>query len=65
MIRAVSLLVVYKAQRHFSWDNVLTLNDMFYISGTRSFKRDSMMRKGIMAVKILVSIILFLGRTIS
>ncbi len=25
----------------FSWDNVLTLNDMFYISGTRSFKRDS------------------------
>lgn len=25
----------------FSWDNVLTLNDMFYISGTRSFKRNS------------------------
>ena len=25
----------------FSWDNVLTLNDMFYISGTRSFKRHS------------------------
>ena len=25
----------------FSWDNVFTLNDMFYISGTRSFKRDS------------------------
>ena len=25
----------------FSWDNVLTFNDMFYISGTRSFKRDS------------------------
>ena len=25
----------------FSWDNVFTLNDMFYISGTRSFKRNS------------------------
>lgn len=25
----------------FSWDNVFTLNDMFYISGTRSFKRHS------------------------
>ena len=25
----------------FSWDNVLTLNDMFYISGIRSFKRNS------------------------
>ena len=25
----------------FSWDNVLTLNDLFYISGTRSFKRGS------------------------
>ena len=25
----------------FSWDNVLTLNDMFYISGTRSFKGNS------------------------
>ncbi|NEN76083.1 ShlB/FhaC/HecB family hemolysin secretion/activation protein [Pelistega sp. NLN82] len=25
----------------FSWDNVLTLNDMFYISGTRSFRRGS------------------------
>ena len=25
----------------FSWDNVLTLNDMFYISSTRSFKRHS------------------------
>ncbi len=25
----------------FSWDNMLTLNDMFYISGTRSFKRNS------------------------
>lgn len=25
----------------FSWDNMFTLNDMFYISGTRSFKRDS------------------------
>ena len=25
----------------FSWDNVFTLNDMFYISGTRTFKRNS------------------------
>ncbi len=25
----------------FSWDNGLTLNDLFYISGTRSFKRGS------------------------
>jgi len=25
----------------FSWDNVFTLNDIFYISGTRSFKRHS------------------------
>ena len=25
----------------FAWDNVLTLNDRFYICGTRSFKRES------------------------
>ena len=25
----------------FSWDNALRLNDLFYLSGTRSFKRDS------------------------
>ena len=49
----------------FSWDNVLTLNDMFYISGTRSLSVIVMMLKAIMVAKTSVSIILFLGRTIS
>ena len=49
----------------FSWDNVLTLNDMFYISGTRSFKRDSDDAEGDYGSKMSVSIILFLGRTTS
>ena len=49
----------------FSWDNVLTLNDMFYISGTRSFKRNSDDAEGDYGGKMSASIILFLGRTIS
>ena len=46
----------------FSWDNVLTLNDMFYISGTRSFKRDSDDAEGDYGSKMSVSIIPFLWK---
>ena len=65
MIQAVKLRVAYRGSATFSWDNVLTLNDMFYISGTRSFKRDSDDAEGDYGSKMSVSIIPFLGRTIS
>ena len=65
MIQAVKATGRLQGSATFSWDNVLTLNDMFYISGTRSFKRDSDDAEGDYGSKMSVSIIPFLGRTIS